>query len=417
MRIKRWLSSVIAAGKRLAPELQATDTDPSAHLLGLCRTLLSSKGEALGTAVAKQVLDAYLRLDDTQKQRFFEGLAEQFRVDETHLNACIAAYQASPDDLTIAALHQASESPRQTLFRRMNMAPNGTYALVKLRESLLPLLKAHPPLQALDHDLQHLLRSWFNPGFLQLQTISWETSALVLEKLIAYEAVHTMRGWEDLQRRLASDRRCFAFFHPAIPDEPIIFVEVALTQGLAKSVDTLLTSPVNSDAETVADTAIFYSISDCQPGLKGISLGNFLIKQVVYALQSELPRLRQFATLSPIPGFRQWLLDQEEHADLADYFDPQQRAQYTTEIDIQQRLLAHCQTYLQHAKRGMLPLDPVARFHLRNGAALGACHWQADSSTRGISQSAGIMINYVYDIELVEQRHEQFVNQGAIALA
>lgn len=424
MPINRWLNSVMDAGRRLLPEslTKGNDRDAIAKLESLCQTLISSRGEAMGTALASEALKAYKGLTPEQRTEFFLHLARDFGASDADIRAAMQRYLHEPSDDNAIQLHHATEAPRQMIFRRLNMAPRGTSSVVSLRADLLSVLKEHAELKPVDADLRHLMVSWFNPGFLRLEEINWRTSALVLEKLIAYEAVHSMNGWEDLQRRLAEDRRCFAFFHPAVPDEPLIFVEVALTSGIASSVDTLLNEPVDHAAARTADTAIFYSISDCQPGLKGISFGNFLIKQVVFELKQELPNLQRFSTLSPIPGFAKWLFDDSREDALSDeqraafgvYFDPNatrpENDELTTSIV---KLSRH---YLKQAKRGLHPLDPVARFHLRNGAAIGACHWQADSSARGIKQSAGIMVNYIYEIDHVEQRHEQFVNQGEIAV-
>ena len=424
MVINRWLHSVLDAGRRLLPEsiTRSGDRDALSKLEALCKTLISSRGEAMGTALASEALKAYHALSVEQRTEFFFKLLANFGARETDVRAAIENYLDEPSGDRAIALHHATEAPRQMLFRRLNMAPKGTYAVVKMRSDLLRLLKQHSDLKSVDADLQHLMISWFNPGFLELKEINWRTSALVLEKLIAYEAVHSMTGWEDLQRRLAEDRRCFAFFHPAVPDEPLIFVEVALTSGIANSVDQLLNEAVDPSAAAKADTAIFYSISDCQPGLKGISFGNFLIKQVVFELKQELPNLQRFSTLSPIPGFSRWLFDEQREQPLEDaeseqfapYFDPDsEAAQDPAAITALMKLSRH---YLKQAKRDLYPFDPVARFHLRNGAALGACHWSADSSARGKKQSAGIMVNYIYEIDQVEERHEQFVNHGEIAV-
>jgi malonyl-CoA decarboxylase len=286
----------------------------------------------------------------------------------------------------------------------------------------MPLLKKQPELWEVDNDLRHLMSFWFNRGFLKLVKVDWRTPANILEKLIEYEAVHSMNGWADLRRRLAEDRRCYAFFHPVMPDEPLIFVQVALTQGLANSVQSLLDSPADTAMTEQADTAIFYSISDCQGGLRGISFGNFLIKQVVMELQSELPNLQEFATLSPIPGFRRWISNLAEEQKLApedvtlieqiSNIDNAERI--TDSSEAEERLTQLCTEYLYEVKRDNQPIDPVARFHLRNGASIGRLNWMGDSSPKGLRQSCGMMVNYCYKLDHVAKQHEKFINEGVV---
>jgi len=280
-------------------------------IVAMCKRLLRLKGEAAAISLAHQILVTYKGLSPRNRLQFFERLRTEFMPDAERLNQAIAEYQRDPNPDNVRILALAAESPRQDLFRLLNMGPDGTPSIVAMREDLRELLAANPHLRAVDGDLLHLLQSWFNRGFLQLERISWKTPAFILEKLIAYESVHEIRDWDDLHRRLADDRRCFAFFHPALPDEPLIFVEVALTKGLASSIQEVLSAPIPaSDFQFKPDTAIFYSINNCQPGLAGVSFGDFLIKQVTDSLAEEIPSLRQYATLSPIPGFRKWLDEQ-----------------------------------------------------------------------------------------------------------
>jgi malonyl-CoA decarboxylase len=288
-----------------------------------------------------------------------------------------------------------------------------------MREELLAANGRQPQLKPLEQDLRRLLASWFNRGFLTLKRIDWTSSAAVLEKVIAYEAVHEIRGWEDLRRRLAPDRRCFAFFHPALPEEPLIFVEVALCQGLASKIAPLLSASAPVDDPAEADTAIFYSISNCQPGLRGISFGNFLIKQVVEELRAELPSVKQFATLSPVPSFRRWLNkqarsdgDSELPAAALDINWASAERVSPAIRSVLQRLLA---AYLTASNGGKGPDDPVARFHLGNGARLERIHWAANLSPRGIAESLGMMVNYLYEPKAIEDNHEQFVTAGGVA--
>ena len=304
------------------------------------------------------------------------------------------------------------------------MAPKGTETLVEMREDLLPLLKEYEQLKDVDFDLTHLMRSWFNRGFLKLVEINWQTPAHILEKLMEYEAVHSMNGWEDLRRRLAADRRCYAFFHPAMQDEPIIFVQVALCHGLSSSIQELLQTVEREELDNSVDTAIFYSISDCQKGLKGISLGNFLIKQVVMEIRKEAPQINQFATLSPVPGFRTWLQRKTQGDEPDNSFkepvkfplvnDAVSQENYSEEQKT--KVLKLCAEYLYLVKKNEEPIDSVARFHLRNGASIRRLNWNGDTSAKGIEQSFGIMVNYHYDLTQVEERHEAFVNYKKISI-
>jgi len=378
--------------------------------LTLCRALLSERGEASGATLAREAVRAIEALDDTQRERFFDALAGEFSPSPTAVARAAQAYQAEPGPRTLARLQRIVEPVRQELFRRLNMAPGGTAALVAMRTRLLEKLGVHPQWRAVDDDLLHLFRSWFNRGFLRLERIDWHTPANVLEKLIEYEAVHAIRGWDDLRRRLQSDRRCFAFFHPALPEEPLIFIEVALTRALPANIEPLLelAAPV-ADPE-LASHAIFYSITNCQDGLRGISFGYFLIKQVAEDLRAQLPKLRTFATLSPVPGFAAWLAGLRKRGalelpalDVPDW--PRQGEQEA----LAKQLSQACAYYLLQARRGEEPLDPVARFHLGNGAMLERVNVLADRSKAGLGRSAGMMVNYVYRLEDVEKNHEAYV--------
>ena len=324
-------------------------------------------------------------------------------------------------------LQEVVESARQELFRRLNMAPGGTAALVAMRRELLRGLKKHPDWRAIDADLLHLFRSWFNRGFLRLERIDWRTPAIVLEKLIEYEAVHAMQGWHDLRRRLEADRRCFAFFHPQLRDEPLIFIEVALTRGMSAQVQPLLDMAAPVATAERADCAIFYSITNCQEGLRGISFGNLLIKQVAEELKRELPHLRSFATLSPIPGFRRWLAAPDTRVAPVGRAERRAAARAAGEDRgaglayrrrgteaLQKLLMRLCAWYLLHAKQGAEPLDPVARFHLGNGAALERLNWLGDTSESGMARSAGMMVNYVYRLADVERNHERYFSEHAV---
>jgi malonyl-CoA decarboxylase len=424
--VRNWISSIADRGRELLDLPLSTPQDPFLRLATLCHDLVSQKGEARGTALAREVVRGWENLKEDDHLRFFEMMQNEFSADQAAVIAAADAYKADPNEINLAALTQASEPDRQELLRRINMAPGGTRAIVDMRNSLLNLIKTNRHLEPLNADMQHLLTSWFNRGFLELRHIDWETSASILEKLIRYEAVHEIQGWDDLRRRLADDRKCFAFFHPAMPDDPLIFVEVALVHGLADSVQALLAPEIDETAQSKANTAIFYSISNCQTGLRGISFGNFLIKQVVEELKREFPKLDQFATLSPIPGFMGWLRtrqksdndDAKQAADILAAMEDDSWVNDSTRADaLKKPTLQLCARYLAHAKRGKSPLDPTARFHLGNGARLERLNWMGDISTKGLRQAGGLMVNYAYHLDNIERNHESLVNDGKIAVS
>jgi len=390
----------------------------------LAEELLSTRGEASGAALAREVIQAYALLDRDGKRGFFTHLAVQDDVDRDRVEAAIEAFRASPDDAAVRQLRAACEPRRHELFRRLNTAPDGTRRLVEMRRDLLSILPDHPALRPVDTDLQELLAGWFNPGFLTFKPIDWNSPASLLEKLIRYERVHKIANLEALRRRLGPDRRCFAFFHPTLPDEPLIFVQVALVKGMADKVQPLIDQESPTLPRGEADTAIFYSISNCQDGLKGVSLGNFLIKMVVAALQAELPQLRFFATLSPIPGFRSWLgvalerndpiVTPEARAALATLDDPDWPHDPGKAETLKPWLMSLCAHYLVREKRGSRPLDPVARFHLGNGARMERLNWLGDISAKGLAESAGILVNYRYDQARIPANHEAFAATGEV---
>jgi malonyl-CoA decarboxylase len=388
--------------------------DRSVHELAtLCDALLGEKGEYASTALARDALAAWKAMDGPRREQFFDVLASHYSPPAEAVAAAAAAYQAEPSPENLIGLQQVAEPPRQELFRRLNMAPGGTAALVEMRKALLEKLEGKPAWRAIDFDLKHLLRSWFNRGFLRLERIDWRTSAQLLEKLIQYEAVHAVQGWTDLRRRLEADRRCFAFFHPQLPDEPLIFIEVALTRGMSAHVQPLLDVRAAVADTAAADCAVFYSITNCQQGLRGISFGNLLIKQVAEDLKREFPHLRRFATLSPIPGFRRWL---EKNADGALLARLQEPAWHLGEVPeaVQKQLLRLCAWYLLRGKKKDEPLDAVARFHLSNGASLERLNWMGDTSASGMARSAGLMVNYVYWLGELERNHERYFRDHVV---
>src|SRR3981081_4336515 len=419
------LASISERGRTLLRRGGSSDAKQDASdLVALCEALLSGRGEASGTAMARDVLDRYHHLDGTSRLSFFETLARKFGPDRERLAQAIESWRAQPNDADAGELHFASEPRRQELIRRLNRAPGGTSELVAMRADLLHLMNGHKDLAALDRDVVHLLSSWFNRGFLVLRRIDWSTPANILEQIIRYEAVHEIRDWDDLRRRIDPvDRRCYAFFHPQLNDDPLIFVEVALTETIPTAIAPLLAAERPLVPVERARTAVFYSISNTQKGLGGISFGSFLIKQVVEELRRELPKLDNFVTLSPVPGFMQWLKQASdvpvseddrallENLEKPDWFENAELAEQLRSV--LEPLAAH---YFLKARtpKGRL-IDSVARFHLGNGARLERINWLGDLSPKGLRESAGIMVNYLYRLDDIEKNHEAYANQGEIA--
>ncbi len=393
----------------------------------LCEDLLSGRGEASGMALAQAVLNAWEGLDRPGRQAYFMMLQERFGPDQERLGKAIEAYRKEPGTAAIAALHFASEPRRQELLRRLNLAPDGTHVLVRMREALFEAMEAEPELKAVDSDFRHLFGSWFNRGFLVLRRIDWRSPANVLEKIIRYEAVHEIQGWDDLRRRLEpADRRCFAFFHPQLVDEPLIFVEVALTGAIPHSIGELLSGEREVLSAQAATTAVFYSISNCQEGLRGISFGNFLIKQVAEDLKRELPGLETFVTLSPVPGFAHWLdgiiadpgdfhLSNEERSELARPASETGLLDDPAKVRRDKLLGQMAAQYLLRARTASgRVIDPVARFHLGNGARLERINVGGNLSTRGLREAHGVMVNYRYDLGDIEINHEAFATRNTV---
>jgi malonyl-CoA decarboxylase len=418
------LNSITERGRALidrARDRRGQSAARSETLTELCEELLSGRGEASGTALAGEILAKYAEMTIGPRIAFFEALANRFGPDRERLDKAIAAWQADPSDATAAEVHHSAEPRRQELLRRLNLAPAGTAALVRMREQLIDALDHRDDLRAVDADFVHLFSSWFNRGFLVLRRIDWSTPAMILEKIIRYEAVHRIRSWEDLRRRIdPPDRRCYAFFHPALVDEPLIFVEIALTRDIPDAIAPILAVQRDGTEPEKATTATFYSISNCQRGLAGVSFGNFLIKQVVQEISRENPRLKTFVTLSPAPNFAEWL-DRErktensvalsaEDIETLKGLDRQGWWQLPQVREPMQETLLRAAAwyYLRAKNRRGLPADAVARFHLGNGARLERINWLGDGSENGISQSYGLMVNYLYDLDDIEKNHEAY---------
>ena len=407
--------------------------------------LLSEQGELDGLAVARALVARLQAADDDTLDAYFEYLATALDPDPQAVLHTAQAFAADPQPATLQALTSAVEPPRQELLRRLNRAPGGTAAVLRLRRRLLRRLPEHPALLSIEADLRHLLGSWFNPGFLRMQRVNWDSPARLLEKIIQHEAVHSIDGWDDLRRRLRPDRRCFAFFHPQLPDEPLIFVEVALLPAMPDAIAPLIDKASTPLPPERFRVAAFYSISNCERGLRGVSLGNFLIKGVAEQLQRELPELRTFCTLSPIPGLAAWLqrapdfaalapgrrglpaaleaaralLQAQAGGDLAALQAPAgpngQRALEALDDAGQAALLRLAAAYLTWVSPTPAG-DPVARFHLDNGARLERLNLHADLSPKGLRQSYGLMVNYLYDLDRIEAHHAAF-RRGEVAHA
>lgn len=399
------------------------------------KRLISERGESNAVSMADEVVNNYRKLGKDQHAQFFTFLFEKFNPDADAVMKAAQNYAAEANARNYVRLQRIVEAPRQELFRRLNRASEGTAAVVQMRRDLLQVLDKKPELTAVDFDMRHLLSSWFNPGFLKMHRVDWKSPAEVLEKLIKHEAVHAIDGWDDLRRRLQPDRRCFAFFHPQLPNEPLIFVEVALLP----EIPSVITPLVDKKADTVDQVnqfkvAAFYSISNCESGLRGVSMGNFLIKRVAEQLKAEFPGLKTFVTLSPIPGFIDWVSAGAGFSDAVstERFKPALRAardQALTHLNLDakswsERLSAgwHPDEASQKEKDALLCLvsmylglgsaaregNPVAKFHLGNGAKLHQINWAGDLSRKGLRQSAGLMVNYLYDLANVEENHERF---------
>ena len=425
------LQTISDRGRSLIDRRERRGVTPqsTANLVDLCEELLSNRGEASGAALAREILALYSELTIGPRIAFFESLATKFGTDKSRIDRALQAWRDAPSDITAAAIHEASEPRRQELLRRLNLAPQGTKALVEMRGQLLDVLSRREDLAAVDSDFEHLFSSWFNRGFLVMRRIDWSTPAVILEKIIRYEAVHQIRDWDDLRARIdPPDRRCYAFFHPALIDEPLIFVEVALTRDIPRGIAPILATKREPLDPERATTAVFYSISNCQRGLAGVSFGSFLIKQVVAEVGREMPRLSTFVTLSPVPGFAAWLTRQRASAaptipeadraalaalDSDNWWESQGAIE-----QLREPMLRAAATYFMAGRTASgAPIDPVARFHLGNGARLERLDWPADLSERGRKQSYGLMVNYLYDLGDIEKNHEAYAESRAVIAA
>jgi malonyl-CoA decarboxylase len=403
-------------------------------LIADCDELIKERGQSVSFGLAARAISHYKKLDPSFRTEFYEALSTRYDPDVDSITDALEHHKSKRNAETLIELIRATEPPRQELLRRLNRVPSGTSIILKMREEILKNMKSAPALRAVDADFEHLLSSWFNPGFLELKRLDWMTPAHLLEKVIQHEAVHEIDGWGDLRRRLEPDRRLYAYFHPALPNEPLIFVEVALVEEMPQSIPPLLDRSKSPDMDKRHyKIATFYSISNCQPGLKGIHLGNFLIKRVAEDLKAEFPTLKTFCTLSPIPSLSdylgkgpRWLVGrysakqltrlESDFKELGPELQTLSKSNTSLTQANQDRLMRLCAAYLaQTSPDEAIRSDPVAKFHLNNGAILERVNLAADLSSKGLKQSFGLMVNYRYDLDKVEENHEKFLSGQTVS--
>lgn len=423
---KTYFERLVGKGRHLARSVRSTKGTPLELLKEKCASLLSARGQASGIKTANEVHEAYNRCSTEERKEFFHFLLTEFGRDKGELIAICARYSEDPSHENLKTLTAIMEPRRQELFKRINMAPGGTMALVEMRDDLLKFLIAQPELKPVDMDFLLLFKTWFNRGFLTMEPITWKSPAVILERLIAYEAVHEITSWDDLKRRLdPPDRLCFAFFHANLADTPLIFVEVALCEKIPDSIQDILATDRDILPVEKARVAAFYSINNCLTGLRGIYFGNFLIKQVVANLQLIHPKLKQFVTLSPIPGLKRWLSEDNRAARFDLNAEDLARLETATGFNdelhakrMEKILRPAALAYLTDRQPGSHRLyDSVARFHLGNGARIENIHWQADTSERGLSNAYGAMVNYLYVLDQIEHNHEAFAVRHEVAMS
>jgi len=405
LRLERWTPSALR--KHLLNE----ETE---SIGSLCRMMMESDGEYSSLLLAERILAAYEALSEAERIDFFHILFEDYDIDIEQVKAAVDKYEAKPNAYNLVRLTTVSEPRRQELFRRINLSTNGTRRLVKMREHLLTAMRDRPEFKRIDTDFHHLFNAWFNRGFLVMEPLDWTTPAHILEKIIAYEAVHEIESWSELRRRLEpADRYCYGFFHPSMGDDPLVFVEVALTDHIPSSIGEILLREDDTELPQNASCAIFYSISNCHRGLAGVSFGNLLIKQVATSMKQRFPQLKTFSTISPAPGFHKWLVGaaplDAELAEIASEFGADADEATCAKLE-----KVAAQYFLQEKDERGKPLDPVARFHLKNGAILERINVLGNPSAKGMKDSLGIMVNYVYDLSKVEHNHENYVRSDKV---
>ena len=426
LNIRKIFETIADAGQKILEKKPLTNIKKRS-LIELCNDLLSSKGAAFGITLARDILFRYHNLSVEEKLKFLKLINDTYKPDDREIEKAIENYNKNKNSQSALNLSRVTSGKRKELFIRLNMAPQGTSEIVSLREDLLMFIKTNPELISLDYDLIDIFKNWFNPGFLKLRKITWDTKAAILEKILKYEKVHSMKDMNELKSRLGKDRKFFAYFHPALDDEPIIFVEIALTKGLGRSIQEL-TKPTEGN-EKGNDTATFYSISNCQEGLSRVTLGNFLIKRVVYELQEEVPHIKYFGTLSPMPGFADWLLsEKDENVTKIIGEKNMNNIKFLKSVDLKigdKRILENKENmsklaihYLSNVKNNLgFPINDVCRFHLKNGAKIDDVIVNANISEVGFKRSFGVMVNYSYELNTIEQNHQDYVNNKKIAIS
>ncbi len=426
LNIRKIFETIADAGQKILEKKPLTNIKKKS-LIELCNDLLSSKGAAFGITLARDILFRYHNLSAEEKLKFLKLINDNYKPDDREIEKAIENYNKNKNSQSALNLSRVTSGKRKELFIRLNMAPQGTSEIVSLREDLLMFIKTNPELISLDYDLIDIFKNWFNPGFLKLRKITWDTKAAILEKILKYEKVHSMKDMNELKSRLGKDRKFFAYFHPALDDEPIIFVEIALTKGLGRSIQEL-TKPTEGN-EKDNDTATFYSISNCQEGLSRVTLGNFLIKRVVYELQEEVPHIKYFGTLSPMPGFADWLLsEKDENVTKIIGEKNMNNIKFLKSVDLKigdKRILENKENmsklaihYLSNVKNNLgFPINDVCRFHLKNGAKIDDVIVNANISEVGFKRSFGVMVNYSYELNTIEQNHQDYVNNKKIAIS
>ena len=426
LNIRKIFETIADAGQKILEKKPLTNIKKRS-LIDLCNDLLSSKGAAFGITLARDILFRYHNLSAEEKLKFLKLINDTYKPDDREIEKAIENYNKNKNSQSALNLSRVTSGKRKELFIRLNMAPQGTSEIVSLREDLLMFIKTNPELISLDYDLIDIFKNWFNPGFLKLRKITWDTKAAILEKILKYEKVHSMKDMNELKSRLGKDRKFFAYFHPALDDEPIIFVEIALTKGLGRSIQEL-TKPTEGN-EKGNDTATFYSISNCQEGLSRVTLGNFLIKRVVYELQEEVPHIKYFGTLSPMPGFANWLLsEKDENVTKIIGEKNMNNIKFLKSVDLKigdKRILENKENmsklaihYLSNVKNNLgFPINDVCRFHLKNGAKIDDVIVNANISEVGFKRSFGVMVNYSYELNTIEQNHQDYVNNKKIAIS
>ena len=426
LNIRKIFETIADAGQKILEKKPLTNIKKRS-LIELCNDLLSSKGAAFGITLARDILFRYHNLSAEEKLKFLKLINDTYKPDDREIEKAIENYNKNKNSQSALNLSRVTSGKRKELFIRLNMAPQGTSEIVSLREDLLMFIKTNPELISLDYDLIDIFKNWFNPGFLKLRKITWDTKAAILEKILKYEKVHSMKDMNELKSRLGKDRKFFAYFHPALDDEPIIFVEIALTKGLGRSIQEL-TKPTEGN-EKDNDTATFYSISNCQEGLSRVTLGNFLIKRVVYELQEEVPHIKYFGTLSPMPGFADWLLsEKDENVTKIIGEKNMNNIKFLKSVDLKigdKRILENKENmsklaihYLSNVKNNLgFPINDVCRFHLKNGAKIDDVIVNANISEVGFKRSFGVMVNYSYELNTIEQNHQDYVNNKKIAIS